>query len=107
MERSEEFAVSLLGYIERNDHDGVGLYRSELRKLFEDDPGSKDVSEDQKWVVADYHLRLLESAGFVTRDPDSEGKNDLDNYELTWAGHEYFEKNAPSDFVGIFDVHFP
>lgn len=107
MKRNTEIAVHLLGYIELHDHEGIGLYRSELREYFENDSISGEVPEDQAWVVVDYHLRLLETAGFVTRDPDIEGKIGLDNIELTWAGHEYFENNAPSNFVGNLNVRFP
>lgn len=106
MERNTGLAVRLLGYIQSNDHEGIGLYRSELRQYFENDPASKEFAEDQSWMVVDYHLRLLESAGFVTKESDIDGKNDLDNFELTWAGHEYFDENAPSDYVGVLDVRF-
>ncbi|MBS3183737.1 hypothetical protein JIQ88_01410 [Pseudomonas sp. PCH44] len=106
MKRKIEFAVHLLGFIERNDHEGIGLYREELRQLFENDPISGEVAEDQTWVVVDYHLRLLETAGFVTREADIDGKIGEDNFELTWAGHEFFEKNAPSHFSGDLKVRF-
>lgn len=101
MERNTTWAVSLLGYIVNNDHEGIGLYRSELRLLFERDP-TVEVENGQSSVALDYHLRLLESAGFVTKETDIDGKNDFDNFELTWAGHHHFEENAPSEHKGFF-----
>lgn len=94
MERNKRFAVHLLGYIERNDHEGIGLYRSELRYLFESDSISGEVPEDQAWVVVDYHLRLLETAGLLTREAEIDGKIGEDNFELTWAGHEFLDANS-------------
>lgn len=104
MERNTGWATSLLEYIEQRDHEGIGLYRDELRHLFEDDQGTHGVETNELWVVVDYHLRLLETAGFITKEADEDGKIGLDNFELTWAGHEYLENNRPHDFPSDFVV---
>ncbi|WP_433734978.1 DUF2513 domain-containing protein [Pseudomonas monteilii] len=103
MERNEELAVTLLSYIEAEDHEGVGLYRKELRNLHENTLVGADVDSTQVLLQVDYHLHLLETAGFVTREAEGEkGRDELDIFELTWAGHDFLAKNTPLDFSGDF-----
>ncbi|MBA6092840.1 hypothetical protein H4C81_28930 [Pseudomonas monteilii] len=98
MQRNKELALELLATIVSEDHGGGGLYREEIQAVL--DEKYPDHEEGRRDAV-DYHLHLLETAGFLKFTQN--GKDD-DNYEVTWAGHDYLEKNAPLDFIGDFVV---
>ncbi|WKL53342.1 DUF2513 domain-containing protein [Pseudomonas kielensis] len=101
-----DWSISLLGYIQNQDHEGIGLYRSEIRQLFENDPEVSDDAKEESWVVADYHLHLLETAGFVVQTPSQEqGDRDHDNFELTWEGHNFLDEHGPTEYFDFTDIN--
>lgn len=87
MQRNKALAKEILEIVSTEDNSGGGLYRSEILGVFTEryaDQG--DGLED----AVRYHLHLLETAGFVkiTRT-----NHDDDNFEMTWAGHDFIEAN--------------
>lgn len=91
MRRNKEWARQLLTILAESDEGGgVGLFRSELRQLFEDSASSLGMGAQELEDAVDYHLHLLETAGFVKFDPDEENSLD-DTFMLTWSGHDYLD----------------
>ena len=95
MKRNTELAVSLLLFLERVE-DAEGLARHELKTLLEQSEHASSMPSEQLWDTLDYHLRILESAGFVVETASSEGTAH-DDFELTWSGHDYLDENRPSE----------
>ncbi|QXI49148.1 DUF2513 domain-containing protein [Pseudomonas anuradhapurensis] len=88
MQRNSELAKEILESIIIEDHGGGGLYREEIHAVFEErypdrEPGRFDRLE--------YHLSLLVSGGFLTFTPDDKGNRKNDNFEMTWAGHDFVQ----------------
>jgi hypothetical protein len=90
MQRDESVAITILRTILFLDSDGEGYYRkdfySAVRQILE-----MTVGESELVNMVDYHLHLLETAGFVLCDPELEGGHGLDSFLLTWRGHDYLD----------------
>lgn len=95
MKRNTELAATLLLFLEQVEDD-EGLARHELKERLGQSKHASSMSSEQLWDTLDYHLRLLQSAGFVTITPSSQGFAH-DDFELTWDGHDYLEDNRPSE----------
>jgi hypothetical protein len=86
MQRNDALAKELLEIIVSEDNSGGGLYRSEIHAIFlERYPNAAAGHED----AINYHLHLLETGGFLKASYDEEVDMDLDNFEVTWAGHDF------------------
>ena len=87
MKRNNELAKEILEIVSSEDNSGGGLYRSEILGVFTERYSSQ---EDGLEPAVSYHLHLLETAGFlkITRTD-----HDDDNFEMTWAGHDFMEAN--------------
>ncbi|WP_363105817.1 DUF2513 domain-containing protein [Pseudomonas putida] len=74
------------------DEFGSGVVRSKIRSGFKDYLGStgSNLGADHDNIV-DYHLHLLETAGYVKCTPSSSSRA-YDTIQLTWAGHDYLEQ---------------
>lgn len=94
MKRNTELAVSLLLFLEQVE-DAEGLVRHELKALLEKSEHASSMTSEQLWDALDYHLRILQSAGYVTVSQSNEGVAH-DDFELTWAGHDYLDENRPN-----------
>lgn len=103
MKRNEELAVSLLLFLESVD-DGSGLARHELKDLLDQSDHASDWSAEQLWNALDYHLRILVTAGFLTETPAAEGMAH-DDFDLTWAGHEYLDANRPVELLDLSGIN--
>lgn len=102
MHRNKGLVVRLLSYIQDRDLDGYGLYRAELKECLESDTSAKLGDVPSALNALDYHLYLAETAGFVIRTPsEEEGDKAGDNFELTWAGHEYLAAEAQSKYLDL------
>lgn len=102
MKRNTELAVNLLLFLEQAE-DAEGLVRHELKKVLDESLKESPMTEEQRWDALDYHLRLLQTAGFVTMTPSTDGVAH-DDFDLTWAGHDYLDANRPLvPFFGSFD----
>lgn len=95
MKRDTELAVSLLLFLEQAEY-AEGLVRHELKTLLGQSKHASSMSSEQLWDTLDYHLRILASADFVVVTPSGEGVAH-DDFELTWAGHDYLDANRPSE----------
>ncbi|WP_313650651.1 DUF2513 domain-containing protein [Pseudomonas soli] len=104
MKRNTEFAVSLLLLLEQVE-DAEGLARHQLKELVGQSKHASSLASEELWDALDYHLRLLESAGFVTITPSPEGMAH-DDVELTWDGHDYLDVNRPSESFNL-NVKWP
>lgn len=98
MQRNLKLALELLDLIVSENEGGAGVYPRQVQSAFakrypDHEPGRYDVVE--------YHLHLLETAGFIVRIEDDQDEPSL---KLTWAGHDYLEENSTSDFPGDFIV---
>lgn len=87
MRRNKKLAEEILEIILAGDDGGDGLVRCKIHRVFEErypnhEPGRYDHVE--------YHLRLLESGGFVKLTEDY-SDSDHDSFEMTWAGHDFLE----------------
>lgn len=89
MFRNKLLAKEILELIVSEDGGGGGLYREEIEGVFAEkypdhEPGRAD--------AVTYHLHILETANLVKLTKDSEDRNQ-DNFEMTWAGHDFLEAN--------------
>ncbi|AIN57784.1 hypothetical protein O165_005505 [Pseudomonas soli] len=83
-----ELAKELLEIIVTEDNGGNGLYRSEIHAVFaERYPHTAPVHVD----AVNYHLHILDTAGLVKATYDEDVNLDLDNFEMTWAGHDLLD----------------
>lgn len=89
MRRNKLWANQLLDIVVDNDQGGGGLFREEIRRLFAGSDSGQGFTSEELWEAVDYHLHLLVTAGFLTFTGDDENNWDLDNFQMTWAGHEY------------------
>lgn len=97
MQRYESVAKKILELIVNHDSDGSGVVRADLYALVERAMHRSSELGDTAATV-DYHLYLLEDAGFVqcfegeSEDEDDEDNaSDRDAHVLTWAGHDYLD----------------
>ncbi|CAK9890065.1 MULTISPECIES: DUF2513 domain-containing protein [Pseudomonas] len=99
MQRSETVAKTILELIIKHDGDGTGVFRSDLYSFAERELPRSLVQGDMAATV-DYHLYLLEDAGFVNMvmgeteaedESEDEDAMDSDYFMLTWAGHDYLD----------------
>lgn len=90
MERDESVAKTILRTIFFFDNDGEGYYRkdfySAVKQILE-----MTIDESKLVNMVDYHLHLLETAGFVLCDREPEDGHGFDSFLLTWRGHDYLE----------------
>ncbi|WP_339546308.1 DUF2513 domain-containing protein [Pseudomonas sp. RA_35y_Pfl2_P32] len=100
MLRNKGWAVELINII-AEEPTGAGMNRAEIRLMFCASDSGSGLGSEYAWDTVDYHLHLLETAGFVKLTKDEERAYDY--FEMTWAGHDYLEANAPweipADFV--------
>lgn len=91
MLRNEGWARNILEIIIAEDKFGLGVARDKIRSAFKDllIATKQSVSPLHDNIV-DYHLHLLETAGYLKRTPSSESKA-YDKFEMTWRGHSYSE----------------
>ena len=89
MKRNKDWALSLLVFLERIP-DGCGLTRQELKEMFDKSDVSSSMSTEEAWDACEYHIHLLTTAGFVLKTKSDDGIAH-DDFELTWAGHDYLE----------------
>lgn len=89
MKRNKAIAHKILHLIEEHDVDGAGLFRSELLAHFAEQ--NKQLSFEACLALVEYHLELLVSANFLRFFEEPENR-DMDNFGLTWAGHDELEK---------------
>ena len=87
MQRNIALAKEILEVVSTEDNSGGGLYRSEILGVFTERYAHQGYGLEP---AVSYHLNLLETAGFVkvTRTD-----HDDDNFEMTWAGHDFIEAN--------------
>jgi hypothetical protein len=98
MQRYESIAKKILELIVSHDSDGSGVVRTDLYSLIERALYRSSELGDTAATV-DYHLYLLEDAGFVQcfegeiedEDDEDDDGSARDTYLLTWAGHDYLE----------------
>jgi len=89
MLRNKSIAKEILEIVAVEDGGGGGLYREEIHAVYAErypnhEPGRVD--------ALDYHLHLLETAGFVKLEKNDQGR-EHDNFEMTWDGHDFIEAN--------------
>lgn len=88
MQRNSELAKEILEIIIAEDNGGGGLYRDEIHGVFAERYPDHEAG---RFDHIEYHLLLLVSGGFVTFTADDEGDRDQDNFEMTWAGHDFVQ----------------
>ncbi|MFJ4056556.1 hypothetical protein ACIPZC_24340 [Pseudomonas sp. NPDC089743] len=95
MHRDKGIALRLIDILVE-EPTGAGMHRAELRQEFSETDLGAGLNTEDLWNLVDYHLRLLETAGFVkmTKDEDAAINTEFDYFEMTWAGHNYQEQNA-------------
>lgn len=91
MRRDKVFAVHLLNLVVENDSEGAGLTRKEIRSLSEPSRSSYGTDLSSHWNMVDYHLDILGAGGYILRKPDEEGNYEIDDFLMTWAGHDLAE----------------
>lgn len=91
MQRNIKLAKEILDIIISETNGGGGLYRDEIHAVFVERYPDYERGRDDH---VEYHLHLLETGGFVKVTEDPEGDRDKDNFELTWAGHDYVEEKV-------------
>ncbi|MCU7240394.1 DUF2513 domain-containing protein [Pseudomonas peradeniyensis] len=104
MKRNTNLAVTLLLLLEQVE-DAEGLARHQLKESLGQSKHASSMTSEELWDVLDYHLRLLQSAGFVTITQSFEGVAH-DDVELTWSGHDYLDVNRPSESFNV-NVKWP
>lgn len=87
MKRNNALAKEILEVISTEDNGGGGLYRSEILGVFAE---KYDHQGSGLEPALSYHLHLLETASFVKV---TRVDHDDDNFEMTWAGHDFIEAN--------------
>lgn len=97
MKRNKALALVLLLSLEEVA-DGGSLTRHELKVLLGQTEFSASMSSEELWDALDYHLRILVTAGFVIETESSEGMAH-DDFDLTWAGHDFLDAHRPEGFV--------
>lgn len=98
MQRNTKLALELLDLIVSENEGGAGVYPHQVQSAFAKrhpnlEPGRYDAVE--------YHLHLLQTAGFIVLAEDDQDEPSL---KLTWAGHDYLEENSASELPGDFIV---
>ena len=90
MQRDLVFSVEILSVLEAWT-DPLGADSYDLFSQFSDDAESQDEESVHTLLQEnlDYHLSLLESAGFIRRN--SQSGDEAVYYALTWAGHDYLD----------------
>lgn len=96
MRRNKDIALQLLNIL-AEEPGGFAIQRYELRQEFVNSALSSGLGISNLRRVADYHLHILETAGFVklTKDEEIKGCSQSDYFQMTWAGHDYLECNSP------------
>ena len=102
MLRNKDWALDLLNILV-DEPTGAGMNRQEIRMEFGSIESNSKLGSEELWDAVDYHLHLLETAGFVRFLKDADDRAH-DYFEMTWAGHDYHESNAPHYFPGDFVV---
>lgn len=92
MKRDLVFSVGILSVLEAW-MDPLGADNYDLFSQFSEDVESQDEHSVHAVLQEnlDYHLSLLESAGFIRRN--SQDGDEAVYYALTWAGHEYLDSS--------------
>lgn len=85
MFRNKVLAKEILELIAAEDNAGGGLYREEVCGVFAE---RYPDHEPGRVGALNYHLHLLETAGFVKV---TRSDHDEDNFEMTWAGHDFID----------------
>lgn len=87
MKRDKQLAKEILEIIAAEDNSGEGLDRCGIQAVFVERYRSVGAAYEAE---LNYHLHLLQTGGFlkVTQDQDD---FELDNFELTWSGHDLIE----------------
>ena len=85
MFRNKVLAKEILQLIAAEDNGGGGLHREEIHGVYDERYPNNEAGRVD---ALNYHLLLLETAGFVkvTRTD-----HDEDNFEMTWAGHDFID----------------
>lgn len=87
MKRDKQLAKEILEIIATEDNSGEGLDRCGiLAVLIERYPSVGAAYEAE----LNYHLHLLHTGGFLKATFD-EDEFELDNFEMTWTGHDLLE----------------
>lgn len=87
MVRNESLSKEILRLIVREDNAGGGLYGSEILGVFaETYPHQLPAGLNE---AVSYHLQLLAGAGFLKA---TKSDHDEENFEMTWAGHDFIEE---------------
>ncbi len=94
MLRNKAIALELLSIL-FEEPTGSGMNRAELRSEFGASELGAGLNTEDQWSLVDYHLHLLETAGFVKLTEDDESERGYDYFEMTWSGHDYLDENAP------------
>lgn len=97
MKRNKTLALVLLLSLE-DVADGGGLTRHELKGLLGQTNLADSMSTEELWDTLDYHLKILVTAGFVTETESADGMAH-DDFDLTWAGHDYLDAHRPDGHV--------
>ncbi|MFJ2981210.1 MULTISPECIES: hypothetical protein [unclassified Pseudomonas] len=87
MQRNTKLALELLEILVVEDHTGVGLYREEIQAVFAEKYPDHEAGRRE---AVDYHLHLLETAGYIVLVP---AEHDEPSFKPTWAGHDYLGKD--------------
>ena len=87
MQRNKALAKEILEIVSTEDNSGGGLYRSEILGVLTERHAQQVHGLES---AVSYHLNLLETAGFVKI---TRSDHDNDNFEMTWAGHDFIEAN--------------
>ena len=90
MKRDLVFSVGILSVLEAW-MDPLGADSYDLFSQFSNECETRDKESVHTLLQEnlDYHLSLLESAGFIRRN--SQRGDDAVYYALTWAGHDYLD----------------
>ncbi|MCJ2373735.1 MULTISPECIES: DUF2513 domain-containing protein [Pseudomonas] len=89
MKRDILMAARILGFLVQ-ECVGTGVPRNDIRLRYVGDK-VQGVPTEVIWDQIDYHLELLESAGFVARHRAGEDFS-ADIFSMTWAGHDYLDQ---------------
>lgn len=92
MRRNIFVASQLLDIIIDNDERGTGMPRRQIQELFRGSGAGSQMSETNCEEVVDYHLHLLQTAGFVECHRDLRVNLPGDEFRMTWAGHEHVKQ---------------
>lgn len=85
MFRNKVLAKEILQLIAAEDNGGGGLHREEIHGVYAERYPNHEAGRVD---ALNYHLLLLETAGFVKV---TRADHDEDNFEMTWAGHDFID----------------